>query len=188
MPATTDPSEGADRGADGVDPPRHDDRGPGNLVSTSAGPPDIPAVDITPFKIDPADNKIPFPSQTATNSDTARIPQDLTSFIAAGTITQAILDDPNTVLRNHIASQNITSTTTIDISTKPAAPLFGGGTDNIAFLLGTRTPNAATTQMGDVLDRDRPVHPQVPIFEPGHPPLIIPAETGAAGSPFPSSW
>jgi hypothetical protein len=44
------------------------------------------------------------------NKDPPRIPQDLTSFAAAGTITQAMLDDPNTLLRNHIASQNITST------------------------------------------------------------------------------
>lgn len=95
---------------------------------------------------------IPFQSQTAAAQGTARLPQDLTSFISAGTITQAILDDPNTVLRNHISGQNITAFTVISIATNPTAPLFGGGVDNIAFLLGDNNtppskPNAQTLQM-----------------------------------------
>jgi hypothetical protein len=53
-----------------------------------------------------------------------RIPRDLTSFIAAGTITQAILTDTNTALRNHITGQKMTSTTTtILIGTTQARPL-----------------------------------------------------------------
>ena len=62
------------------------------------GPPVIPPVDITPIGNNGAGAKIRFPSQTATSTTTPRIPQDLSSFIAAGTITQAILDDPNSVL------------------------------------------------------------------------------------------
>jgi hypothetical protein len=100
------------------------------------GGPRIAPVDITPFvEGDPA-TKIRFASQTATAHGTPRIPQDLTPFIADGSITQAILDDPNTVLREQIAGLNILQTTVITISTSPAAPLFGGGTDNIAFLWG----------------------------------------------------
>jgi hypothetical protein len=157
--------------------------------TTSAGKPTIPAVDITPFSTLPPHNKIPFPSQTAASGNTARIPQDLSSFIAAGTITQALLNDPNTLLRNHIASQTITSTTIISISTEPAAPLFGGGTDNIAFLLGNAAaskPNAQTLKMEATfwIETTEFVIP-VPIFEPGQPPLIIPAQTGAAGQPVP---
>jgi hypothetical protein len=56
-----------------------------------------------------------------------------------------MLNDPNTVLRNHIASQDVVSTTTITISTQAAAPLTGGGTGNIAFLTGNAAaggPNA----------------------------------------------
>jgi hypothetical protein len=104
------------------------------IASTISGKPTIPAVDITPFTTAPPNTKIPFASQTATNNNTPRIPQDLTSFIATGSITQDMLTDPNTLLRNHIASQNITSTTIISISTGATAPLFGGGADNIAFL------------------------------------------------------
>jgi hypothetical protein len=156
-------------------------------ATTTAGKPTIPAVDITPFTTAPPHNKIPFPSQTATNKDTARIPQDLSSFITAGTITQAILDDPNTILRNHIASQNITSTTTLVINTEPSSPLFGGGTGNIAFLLGNATataPNAQDVRMTAVFWIETVKHTiVVPVFHPGHPPLVIPAETGEAGQP-----
>ena len=159
--------------------------------STAAGKPTIPAVDITPFATLPPHNKIPFPSQTAATNNAARIPQNLTSFVAAGTITQAMLTDPNTLLRNHIASQNVTSTTTISISSQPAAPLFGGGTDNIAFLLGNAAasgtaPNAQTVKMQATFwieTVDFTI--DVPIFEPGQPALVIPAQTGAAGQPVP---
>ena len=157
-----------------------------------AGPPTIAPVNITPFRTGQPQtppNEIRFPSQTATNKDTARIPQDLTSFVAAGTITQAMLDDPNTFLRNHISSQTITSTTVIAISTDPASPLFGGGTDNIAFLLGNPSasaPNAQALRMEAVFWIETvEYYIEVPIFQPGQPPLIIPAETGAEGQPVP---
>ena len=117
---------------------------------TVAGGPRINAVDITPFPIGNPGKPIKFPSQTATDTATFRLPQDLTDFIAAGTITQPILDNPNIILKNRAAAQNITSTTVIQISTNPADPLFGGGTDNIAFLLGDKnatTPNADAVQM-----------------------------------------
>ena len=157
--------------------------------STIAGKPTIPAVDITPFSTAPPHNKIPFASQTAATNNTARIPQNLTSFIAAGTITQAMLTDPNTLLRNHIASQAITSTTIISISSHPAVPLFGGGTVNIAFLKGDATasaPNAQTVNMAATFWIETVEFTiEVPIFEPGQPPLIIPAQTGAAGQPVP---
>jgi hypothetical protein len=124
----------------------------GLVAPAKAGPPTIAPVDITPFKTGAPTNKIKFASQTASNPNTPRIPQDLGPFITRGTITQAMLDDPNSLLRDHIKAQNIVSTTTIFISTAPPPPagLFGGGTDNIAFLLGqaaATAPNAQATQM-----------------------------------------
>jgi hypothetical protein len=157
--------------------------------STVDGKPVIGATDIIPFTIGHPNSKVPFPSQTAANKGTARIPQDLTSFIEAGTITQAMLTDPNTLLRNHIASQTITSTTVIAITTEPAAPLFGGGTDDIAFLLGNPSagaPNADAVKMhAEFWIETVQFAIEVPVFEPGQPPLIIPAETGGAGQPVP---
>jgi hypothetical protein len=188
VPATTDPREGPTVTRMASIPHGTTIEAQGTS-STVDGKPDIAAVNITPFAIGQPNNKIQFPSQIASNKDTARIPQDLTSFVEAGTITQAMLDDPNTFLRNHIASQTITSTVVIVISTDPAASLFGGGTDNIAFLLGNPTasaPNADAVTMQAVFWIETVEFAiEVPIFEPGQPPLIIPANTGAAGQPVP---
>jgi len=152
------------------------------------GPPTIAAVDITPFKTGsnpPA--KIKFASQTASNPNTPRIPQDLVPFIARGTITQAMLDDPNSLLRAHIGKQNIISTTTIFISTAPPPPvgLFGGGTDNIAFLLGqanAAAPNAQATQMTAVFWIETVEETiLVPPYHVGEPPFSIKAKASVAG-------
>ncbi|MGO9490497.1 MAG: heme-binding protein [Solirubrobacteraceae bacterium] len=94
-------------------------------ASTSAGRPEIPHVEITPGGASGGGHDR-FPSQTASESGTARIPQDFTAFIAAGTITREVLDNPNVVLVKAIADQTITSTTTIKVSTAPEATLFGG--------------------------------------------------------------
>lgn len=125
----------------------------------SAGKPTIAAIDITPFIGGNPANKIPFQNQTATNQTTRRLPQDLTALIASGKLTQAMITDPNTVLRNQIAHQTITQTIVIETSTKPGSPLSDGplpaipspgphptapsfayGTANIAFLQGLPVP------------------------------------------------
>jgi hypothetical protein len=188
VPATTDPAMGTTVMRMASIPHGTTIMAQGTSVTT-AGPPTIAPVDITPFVTGQPNNKIPFASQTAKDDTTPRIPQNLDSFIAAGTITQAMLTDPNTLLRNHIASQVITSTTTLSVSTDPASPLFGGGTDNMAFLLGdaeATTPNAQALAMETIFWIETVEFTiQVPIFEPGQPPLIIPAETGAGGQPVP---
>lgn len=131
VPATTDPVEPTQSFARMASIPHGTTINAQGTASTAPGPPTIPPIDITPF-FSSSGQRIRFPSQTAAAQGTARIPQDLTSI----PITQTMLDDPNSVLRNVIASQHIDSTTTITISTAPPQPLFGGGTDNIAFLLG----------------------------------------------------
>jgi hypothetical protein len=130
------------------------------IFATVAGPPTIDPVKITPFVTGSNPPKlVPFPSQTATDANTPRIPQDLSSFIAAGTITQDLLDNPNSLLKAHISKQTITNTIALIISTGPPPPppppppvAPGGGTDNIAFLLGPAAPappapNAQASQM-----------------------------------------
>ena len=99
-----------------------------------------------------------FPNQTATTPNTARIPQDLTPFITAKTITQEMIDNPNVVLKNEIASQDMESFVTLIVTTDspgklptpppnppsaivPTPPGFGGGAAEIAFLTGdSNTP------------------------------------------------
>ncbi len=148
-----------------------------------AGGPAIAPVGLTPFRTGlpniPA-NQVRFPSQTAATAGTARIPQDLTTYIADGKITQAMLDDPNTLLRNQIKGQTIKSTTVISISTASTpqtTPAFGGGTANIAFLDGdpqVTAPNAQTLQMSAIFWIELVEHTlQVPAFKPGQPPLLL---------------
>jgi hypothetical protein len=143
------------------------------------GPPAIPSVDITPFVIGNPANKIKFASQTAASTNTPRIPQDLSDFIAAGTITQAILDDPNTILRQAIAGQNIVETFVFTVSTLPTSPEFGGGTDNIAFLEGDAAitkPNANAASMMATFWVETIEHTlHIPFFKVGSPPLTIKA-------------
>ncbi|KAM0546206.1 hypothetical protein ACHAPJ_010990 [Fusarium lateritium] len=104
-------------------------------TSTSKGAPDIPGVNITPLIIGQK-GTVAFRSQTATSKNTHRLPQDLTDFIKAGTITQDILTDPNTVLRNANKGKTIVENTTFKVSSFPDNPELGGGTSNIGFLIG----------------------------------------------------
>jgi hypothetical protein len=170
----------------------------GIFLPPIAGPPKFDPVDITPFKIgtDPTNpnNRIRFHSQTAADSNTARIPQDLTPFINNGTITQDILNDPNTILRNIVNRQKITSTTVIIVSTSPAdphfgvtTPGFGGGTDNIAFLEGDAaitTPNADAVLMKAIFWIEKVEHTIfIPVLKPGDPPLILDPQIRLPGHP-----
>jgi len=208
VPTTTDPQEGQTLTRMASIPHGTTINAQGTSFPPISGPPTIKPVNtanttppngITPFVAGSAGSQPPqlisFPSQTAATGGTARIPQDLTSFIAAGTITQELLDDPNTLLRNHIAHQNIVSTTTIVVATDPASPLFGGGSDNIAFLLGdaaaltnpnAKGQNAQAISMQAIFWIET-VESQivVPPFTPGHPPLTIPGEAPHPGLPAP---
>jgi hypothetical protein len=176
--------------------------------STIKGPPTIGKVDITPFATPPHGippgpppaGTIKFPSQTAAAHGTARIPQDLSTYIAAGTITQAILDDPNTVLRDIISKQTITETTTIFVATNPALPLFGGGADNIAFLTGASNitltspigtpppaPNGQALQMTATFWIETVEHTiLVPVFKVGQPALLVKPTAANPRQPVPT--
>jgi hypothetical protein len=178
VPSTTNPKEPATLARMASIPHGTTIVAQGNVIATVNGPftgANILPADITPFIGGDQTSKIRFESQNANQKDTPRIPQDLTTFIAKGTITQKILDDPNEILRQHIAHQTITKTTVIGVSTNPAvllqdgpltqkgkpnpvlAPNFGGGPANIAFLQGLPNPppnadgpNAQSFQMDAV--------------------------------------
>jgi hypothetical protein len=110
VPPANDPAEGSTvaRMASSPDGTTINAQG---TFRTFGGPPTIPSVDMTPFVEGSPSAMIRFASQTATNHGTPRIPQDLLTFILDGKITQAMLDDPNSVLRDHIKGLNITETT-----------------------------------------------------------------------------
>ena len=184
VPATTVPQEGATIARMASIPHGTTIEAQGTSF-TVAGGPRIDPVGITPFPIGNPGQPFRFPSQTATDTATFRLPQDLTAFIAAGTITQEILDNPNIILKKRADAQNITSTTVNVISTNPADPLFGGGTDNIAFLLGDKnatTPNADAIQMSAIFWIETVTEQiTVPAYT-AHHPVIVRGAT-SAGNP-----
>ncbi|KAG3195193.1 hypothetical protein PC129_g24853, partial [Phytophthora cactorum] len=102
---------------------------------TSKGAPVIPEVKITPTAVS-GGQKIPFRSQTASNGDTHRLPQDLGPFIKDGTITQKILDNPTIVLTKANEGKNIVENTTFPVLSAAPPPDLCGATSNIGFLIG----------------------------------------------------
>jgi LysM repeat protein len=101
---------------------------------------------IAPF-VTATGNLVPrFASQTVATAGTPRIPQDLSSVPA---ITQELLDNPNSLLNDHIKGVTILFTDVLTIDTQPSAPAIpGGGTDNIDFLNGdAAAPNADAIRM-----------------------------------------
>jgi hypothetical protein len=108
---------------------------------TSAGAPSIPDVDITPFPIGDPAQRLRFPEQSLSTPSQFR-----TSGAALTGITQQMVDNPNSVLHEGPSPQ-ITTTTTLRVSSGDAS-LPGGGTANIAFLQGgTNGPNAAVAHV-----------------------------------------
>ncbi len=111
-------------------------------ATTAAAAPNIPAASIKPFTINHPSQTFDFPEQTLTNQTSFRTP-------AAGLagVTQAMVNDPNSVLHAAIAGQHITSTTTLHV-TSTDTPVPGGGTANTAFLKGgPQGPNAVTASV-----------------------------------------
>ncbi|EPS38197.1 hypothetical protein H072_8078 [Dactylellina haptotyla CBS 200.50] len=116
---------------------------------------EIPILDITPFVIGDPTARRRFASQDVDNEATARLPQDLTKFANNHTIDKEILADPNEVLRRATKDQKITEFIKFTVSTAETGVLttsstdpLGGGTDNIAFLLGASgNPNAHAAKM-----------------------------------------
>jgi hypothetical protein len=114
----------------------------------------------TPFKIGatPKDPKDVFDSMDFHNNSTSRIPQDLSTFIRAGTITPEILRNPHKVLNDINKQRKILRSVVFTVSTEPTdpkKPLLGGGTDNIDFLVGNgptpdSTPNARAVSMSSI--------------------------------------
>lgn len=158
---------------------------------TVTGGPQIDPVDITPFKIGNPAAPIHFASQDFDNTAAARIPQDLS---VAPEITKELLEDPNTLLREHIDGLDIVSTDVIEIGTKSSIP--GGGVVNIGFLVGdTVGPNADAVEMSAIFwvetvrthvqvdpmsaGGSRKVSPQVPARAPA-PTFLVTSKTATS--------
>ena len=103
------------------------------------GKPDIASASITPFTIAPPHDPVQFSEvNLGTPSAFRTPPADIPN------VARAMVNNPSVVPVNAIATQNITSITTLWVSmTVLNPPTSGGGTANIAFLQGTADgPNA----------------------------------------------
>jgi hypothetical protein len=114
----------------------------------NAGAPSFDTIDTTPFPIGTNTSLNPNPfaaSMDAISTNSPRIPQLLAKFAQAGTITTAIIKNPNLVLQNAIKGQDIRENITFEVSTgSPTEKINGGGTANISFLAGTQDPGTTS--------------------------------------------
>ncbi len=197
VPSTTNPNVPAETFARMASIPHGTTIVAQGISAAVKGAPPIGALNITPFPGGNPGSRIAFPSQIVANNNTFRLPQNLAGF----PVTQAMLTDPNTVLRTQIAHQTITDTQTLFISTNPSSPIvdgpiastihllpnFAGGTSNIAFLQTVPTPppsgqgpNAQSFQMDAVFWIETVVY-QV------HVPPLQPGQTSHVLAPVPTT-
>lgn len=144
VPATTNPAEAGSVVRMGSIP--HGTTVNLEGIAFTAPKPVIANTTITPFKVGSPDDGITglthFPEETLANITTSRTPPD-----SVPSLTQAVLTNPNALLQNAIANQDIVQTTVLIVASDPAlmpppgGPLpahatAGGGIANIGFLSG----------------------------------------------------
>ena len=181
--------------AQGVAPTQTNPGGPAIPIHVAPAKPDPSKADptpLTPFVINSNPTIfVHFPSQDVVNTNTLRLPQDLSNFIKAKTIDQDVLTDPNNVLKRANVGKTFVKTSTIKVSTNPSASQLGGGTANIDFLLGTKPqpggppkPNAQAIQMDATFWVSEVSHKiTIPVHTLGQGPLEIAAPSPVAGAP-----
>nr|WP_294509602.1 heme-binding protein [uncultured Rhodopila sp.] len=160
VPATRDPAEQATVVRMASIPHGTTINAQGQSVTVNGGP-KIDPVSITPFVIGNPAQLITFPETNLSVPSNFRLPQPP----QLSEISQAMVDNPNSVLTDAIKDQTITQTIVLVISTTPAAPLVGGGTGNIAFLQGTADgPNANAAQISAIFWIETVEEPHRPPF------------------------
>jgi hypothetical protein len=106
---------------------------------TVEGGPQIDENNIIPFQIGtPPPPNADFAAAEATFTE-LNLAIDTPFRQKSAAVTQAMVENPNSVLLADIAGQNITNTTVLIISTKHE-PVPGGGTSNTAFLEDGKNP------------------------------------------------
>ncbi|HVA60909.1 MAG TPA: heme-binding protein [Mycobacteriales bacterium] len=143
IPATIDPSLPATIARLATIPHGASILAQGIAGAPTTGPAAIPAASITPFPIGNPAALQQFPEQTLTNNDTFR-----TSGSGLNGVTQAMLDNPNSVLVSALSGLTVVSTITLQVSTDDTTPVLGGGVANTAFLQGAPDgPNAVAARV-----------------------------------------
>jgi hypothetical protein len=146
VPSTTNPSESSTVARMGTIPHGTSILAQGQ-ATTAAGAPTFPRADIVPFTIGNPSDPVQFPEQDLGRPSSFRTPPaDIPG------LTQSQLDDVNGFLAQGLVGKTVNQTTTLAISTsiqQVNPPNAGGGTSNIAFLLGA-TANGANAQAAQV--------------------------------------
>lgn len=107
------------------------------VASQASGGPNIPAINLNPFPIGNPSDATTFPEQNLATQTQFR-----TGAPGINNITQAMVDNPDSVLTNALLGQTVSSTITLQVATNDL-PVPGGGTENTAFLAGgSDGPNA----------------------------------------------
>lgn len=142
VPATTNPREGVSLVRMGTIPHGTAFVAQGNSTEADETTrPAIPRSSIVPFEIGNPQGLTDFEELNLKAKTRFR-----TSGAGLKGITQKMLDDPNSVLRDAIAQQNITSSVRLQVSSSTKTVL-GGGTANTAFLRGDDEPNANASKV-----------------------------------------
>lgn len=108
--------------------------------------PTIPDNDIKPFVIGDPNNTIDF-----VEADLSKPTRFRSVPVQLHGVTQAMVNNPNSVLQTALQDQIIVETIELNVSTEPlpppVPPIVGGGTSNTAFLQGGAAgPNAVTAE------------------------------------------
>ena len=114
------------------------------LAFTSPEGPNITDVNITPFEINNPAKLVPFPESTLSTPSEFRTPRE--GLVG---IDQAIVDNPNLVLKRALEGKRVKHTVVLDVSSDQSTPVFGGGLANTAFLQGSPNegPNAQAAEV-----------------------------------------
>jgi hypothetical protein len=120
----------------------------GTALTVNGGP-HIEANNIIPFQIDtPPPPNADFAAAEAIFTE-LNLATETPFRQKSAAVTQAMVENPNSVLEADIAGQNITSTTVLIISTTDK-PVVGGGTSNTAFLEAASAPPGGNAKAVEV--------------------------------------
>jgi hypothetical protein len=114
------------------------------IGSPSSEGPNIADINITPFEINNPAKLVPFPE-----SDLSKPSEFRTTPAGLVGIDQAIVDNPNLVLRRALEGKRVKNTVVLEVSSDQSTPVFGGGLANTAFLQGSPNegPNAQAAEV-----------------------------------------
>jgi hypothetical protein len=111
------------------------------IASPSSEGPNIADINITPFVIGNPAKLVPFPESNLSAPSEFRTPPE--GLVG---IDQAIVDNPNLVLKRALEGKRVKHTVVLDVSSNLSTPVFGGGVANTAFLQGS--PNEGPNALG----------------------------------------